>query len=140
MNLTTDSSFRFSALLKLNNTIKINIHNDLNQDLFPSVAEMAINSRVFSNYAETVRSCKVLMEDICKNINGSLPDKKFMVGAEVNPEVSKLTSISDEWLENEVSRFWVYDNTTEGKELEINAVCRGSIFVVDTPPVSHTVH
>ena len=127
-----DSHFQYNALLKNEQDIKME-----GLDLFPGLNEISFNSRVFPNYAECVKSCKGIMEDVTFRINERLGEPKFKVGAEVNPIHTGTPTLSKNWSDTEVARFWVYNKSMEGTGANIPAVCRGSIFVIPkiTPPV-----
>lgn len=120
-----NSHFKYTALLKCDQSIKCE-----GLELFPGLNEISFNSRMFTTYAECVKSCKGMMTDMSIDINSSIEEQKFKVGAEVNPLVSGTASISREWLDQEVARFWVYDKAMEGNGGKIDAVCKGSIFAI----------
>lgn len=120
-----NSHFKYNALLKREASIKCE-----GLELFPGLNEISFNSRTFTTYAECVKSCKGMMTDMSIDINSSINEHKFKVGAEVNPIVSGTASLSREWLDQEVARFWVYDKTMEGNGGKIDAVCKGSIFAI----------
>lgn len=124
MNLK-ESNFRYSSVLKRDQEVKIEA-----LELFPNMNEISFQSRVFQQYAECVKSCKGLMEDMTRGINISLEHPKFKVGAEVNPEHTGNPTLSKEWLDDEVARFWVYDKGQEGNGKSINAICKASIFAI----------
>ena len=69
-----------------------------------------------------------LLQDIVSTMNTG--DRVFKVGAEVNPMFSGQPSISKDWVEGEVSRFWVYDKAQEGVGMKIEGVARTSVFAV----------
>jgi hypothetical protein len=122
MNLPT-SNFVYSATIKNEQDISFD-----GLELFPNLNEISFQSRVFQSYGECVRSCKGLLEDITKDINGST--NKFKVGAEVNPIHSGTPSLSKDWMDGEVSRFWIYQSSMEGSG-GILAIGRGSIVAVE---------
>jgi hypothetical protein len=119
-----ESHFRYNAVIKNEQDISFE-----GLSLFPGLSEISFQSRIFPNYAECVKSCKGLMEDMTRDINSNLQDKKFKVGAEVNPVHSGNPTMSKDWGSAEVARFWVYDKAMEGTGA-IAAVCRGSIFAI----------
>lgn len=131
----TQSHFQYTALLKREQSIKCE-----GLELFPGMNEISFGSRVFNSYAECVKSCKGMMTDMSIDINTSINEQKFKVGAEVNPEVSGAPTLSREWGDQEVARFWVYDKSMEGTGGKIDAVCKGSIYAIPKLPVSHTVN
>lgn len=120
-----NSHFKYNALFKCEQSIKCE-----GLELFPGLNEISFNSRTFTTYAECVKSCKGMMTDMSIDINSSIHEHKFKVGAEVNPIVSGNTTLSREWLDQEVARFWVYDKAMEGTGGKIDAVCKGSIFAI----------
>lgn len=124
MNLK-DAHFRFNAVVKNEQNVKFE-----GLELFPGLQEISFQSRIFNNYAECVKSCKGLMEDVSRDMNSSIEDKKFKVGAEVNPKHTGTQTLSKDWDETEVARFWVYDRGMEGNGGAIAAICRGSIFAI----------
>lgn len=126
MNLK-NSHFKYTATLKNEQDISFE-----GLELFPGLSEISFQSREFQNYAECVKSCKGLMEDMTKDVNAHLEEQKFKVGAEVNPRHTGTQTLSKDWDDFEVARFWVYDKSMEGSGLNIAAICRGSIFAV--PP------
>lgn len=126
-----NSHFKYTALLKHEQSIKCE-----GLELFPNLNEISFNSRTFTTYAECVKSCKGMMTDMSIDINSSIEEQKFKVGAEVNPLVSGTATLSREWLDQEVARFWVYDKAMEGNGGKIDAVCKGSIFAI--PKVGHS--
>lgn len=134
MNLK-ESSFRYNSVLKIEQDIQIDAF-----ELFPALQEISFQSRVFTQYAECVKSCKGLMEDMTKGINISLEAPKFKVGAEVNPEHTGNQTLSKDWGSDEVARFWVYDKAMEGNGKAINAICKASIFAIPKEAASHTVN
>lgn len=99
--------------------------------IFPGLDELTLRSRIFPNYAESVTSCKKLLTDVTANINEGFAEPKFKLGIEVHPAVSGQKTISKDWGDDEVSRFWVYDKGMEGQSRNISALCRGSIFAID---------
>jgi hypothetical protein len=134
MNLK-ESSFRYSSVLKIEQDIQLEAF-----ELFPALHEISFQSRVFTQYAECVKSCKGLMEDMTKGINISLEAPKFKVGAEVNPEHTGNQTLSKDWGPDEVARFWVYDKAMEGNGKAINAICKASIFAIPKEVSPHTVN
>lgn len=122
MNLPT-SNFIYTATIKNGQNISFEA-----LELFPGLSEISFQSRVFETYGECVRSCKGLLEDVTRDINGSTD--KFKVGAEVNPIHSGTTSLSKDWADGEVSRFWIYDRSMEGSK-GILALGRGSITAIE---------
>lgn len=134
MNLK-ESSFRYSSVLKIEQDVQLEAF-----ELFPALQEISFQSRVFTQYAECVKSCKGLMEDMTKGINTSLEAPKFKVGAEVNPEHTGNQTLSKDWGHDEVARFWVYDKAMEGNGKAINAICKASIFAIPKEVSSHTVN
>lgn len=124
MNLK-ESHFRYNSILKREKQFELEA-----LELFPGLNEISFQSRIFEQYAECVKSCKGLMEDLSKGINNSLEAPKFKVGAEVNPEHTGNQTLSKDWGPNEVARFWVYDKAMEGAGTGINAICKASIFAL----------
>lgn len=124
MNLK-ESSFRYNSVLKIEQDIEIEA-----LELFPSMNEISFQSRVFLQYAECVKSCKGLMEDMARGVNTAIEGPKFKVGAEVNPEHTGNQTLSKDWAIDEVARFWVYDKAMEGNGKAINAICKASIFAI----------
>lgn len=121
-----NSHFRFSTLLKYNKDHGI-VFEGLS--LFPGLNEISFQSRTFNQYSECVRSCKGMMEDVVKEINLT-GETKFKVGAEVNPAHTGTQTLSRDWGDTEVARFWVYDKAMEGNGGKIDAVCKGSIIAI----------
>ena len=119
-----DSYFRYNAVIKNEQDISFE-----GLQLFPGLNEISFQSRIFPNYSECVKSCKGLMEDMTRDINSKFEDKRFKVGAEVNPVHSGTPTMSKDWDVAEVARFWVYNKAMEGTG-NIAAVCRGSIFAI----------
>lgn len=119
-----DSHFRYNTILKAGNELKFEALS-----LFPSLCEISFQSRVFLNYAECVKSCKGMLEDVSKEINLGAESPKFKVGAEINPIHTGNSTLSKDWVDAEVARFWIYDRGMEGAG-DISAVCRGSIFAI----------
>ena len=130
-----NSHFRYTALLKREQSIKCE-----GLELFPGLNEISFGSRNFTTYAECVKSCKGMMTDMSIDINTSINEQKFKVGAEVNLLVSGTPTISREWLDQEVARFWVYDKSMEGNGGRIDAVCKGSIFAIPKTEATHTLN
>ena len=122
MNLK-DSHFSYTALLKNEQDIDFEALT-----LFPGLNEISFQSRTFPTYSDCVKSCKGLMEDMSREVNASIKEQRFKVGAEVNPAHSGAPTLSKDWSETEVARFWVYNRTMEGTGGAIAAICRGSIF------------
>lgn len=127
-----DSHFRYSTVLKNDQEISFEALS-----LFPGLNEVSFQSRTFQNYSECVKSCKGMMEDMTRDINSSLEEPKFKVGAEVNPIHTGTQTLSKDWGNFEVARFWVYNKAMEGNGAAINAICRGSIFAI--PKVDSSV-
>jgi hypothetical protein len=119
-----ESHFRYNALLKQEQGIKFD-----GLELFPGLDEISFGSRSFTNYTECVKSCKGMISDIVEDINRLAGEPKFKLGAEVNPVHGNAPSISKNWEEGEVARFWIYDKTMEGTG-QIGAVCKSSIFAI----------
>lgn len=130
-----DSAFRFSVLLKNDQDIGLEA-----LELFPHMAEINFNSRIFPGYAECIRSCKSLLEDMSTSINEVEGKQRFKVGAEVNPLHSGTPTMSQDWLDDEIARFWVYDKTMEGTGERIDAICKGSVFSIAKEVSSETFH
>lgn len=120
-----DSHFHYNALLKNEQGIKFE-----GLDLFPGLNEINFQSRTFQNYAECVKSCKGLMEDMTSRINIGIGESKYKVGAEVNPVHTGTQTLSKNWADSEVARFWVYDKKLDRNGSNIEAVCKGAIFAV----------
>ena len=120
-----DSHFHYNALLKNEPSLKFE-----GLELFPGLNEINFQSRVFPNYAECVKSCKGIMEDMTKRINIGAGEQKYKVGAEVNPIHTGTETLSKNWGDSEVARFWVYEKSLEGKGANIAAICKSAIFVV----------
>lgn len=102
-------------------------------DLFPNAQEVSLTSRVFIDYAECVTSAKKLLDEYVTTVNNS-SSVKMKVGVEMNPAISGKQTISKDWGEVEVARFWVYDKSLEGEGNKIDAVAKTSIFAVDRTP------
>jgi hypothetical protein len=119
-----ESHFSYHAVLKREQDIRFE-----GLTLFPAMNEISFQSKIFHGYAECVKSCKGMMEDISFEINLGQQEPKFKVGSEVNPEHSGTTTISTDWAEDEVARFWVYDRSMEGNG-KIHAIARGSVSAV----------
>ena len=47
------------------------------------------------------------MNDLAAGSSGA--KKRFAIGVETNPEISGLASISGEWDEKDVMKWWIYD-------------------------------
>ena len=124
MNLS-DSSFKYSVVIKNAQDVAFE-----GLQLFPGLNEISFASRTFSNYAECIKSCKTLMEDVTKDLNAHLAESKFKVGAEVNPIHTGIETLSKDWAEFEVARFWVFDRSMEGSGGKIDAIGKGSVMVV----------
>jgi len=124
------SNFQYNAVLKRETE---DFQSDL-LELFPNVSEISFQSRNFVQYGDAVKSCKKLMEDMVKGLNDSAEAKKYKVGAEVNPEHTGTSTLSKDWAENEVARFWVYDKAMEGSGKQIVAVCKSSIYAIPAEP------
>lgn len=120
------SEFNYTVVLKKEQGITSEAFEQ-----FPSMSEISFKSRSFNTYAECVKSCKTLMENVAAGITEAMGDQTFKVGAEVNPLVSGTQTISTDWNESEVARFWIYNKTMEGQK--IDAIGRGSLFATDRP-------
>jgi hypothetical protein len=122
----TNSTFNYVTTISATTDKLVDAH-----ELFPSMKEVAITSREFATYAECMRSSRGMMEDLAIALNGSTASDSFKVGAEVNPIISGTPTISKDWGDDEVSRFWVYDRTMEGSA-RIAAVGCSKIFAFGT--------
>lgn len=96
---------------------------------FPSAAEISFTSKVFNDYATCIRSCKCLIEDMARDFNNQELNHRFKIGTEVNPKWSGIATVSTEWEDLEVAKFWVYVPPGQS-ETVISAVCRSQIFAV----------
>lgn len=122
MNLA-DSEFKYSVVLRVLPDAKLEL-----TELLPHAQEVSLSSRTFINYNECVTSCKGLLQDIVATMNDG--DRVFKVGAEVNPIFSGQPTLSKDWFESEVARFWIYDKAQEGAGAKIDGIARTSIFAV----------
>lgn len=120
-----NSHFAFTAILKQEQDISFE-----GLQVFPGLSEISFRSRIFSSYAECVKSCKSLLDDVSADVNRHEPNPKYKVGAEVNPIHTGTQTLSKDWGETEVARFWVYDKNMEGNNSKIAAICKGSVMVV----------
>ncbi len=132
MNLQ-NSNFEFSAILKQEQNNSFDCLS-----VFPSLSEISFKSRQFSNYPECVKSCKTLLTDVSADANRHEEEEKYKVGAEVNPLHTGNETLSKDWGETEVARFWVYDKNMEGSTSKISAICKGSIVAVEKDRSSFT--
>ena len=120
-----NSHFKYSTVLKNDTDLKFDA-----LELFPNLSEISFESRSFSSYAECIRSCKGMMEDLSSAINLGAQESKFKVGAEVNPKHSGTASISKDWGEAEIARFWIYEKSMESSPMKI-AVGRSSVQAIE---------
>lgn len=123
-----DSHFKYSATIKNDQNIEISALS-----LFPKMHEISLQSRTFQTYSEAVKSCKGLMEDLMRDINLGFKEDRFKVAAEVNPKYSGTQTLSKDWDDVEVARFWVYNKAMEGKG-QISAVGKSSIVGIPKLP------
>jgi hypothetical protein len=130
-----NSYFRFNSVLKREEDIKFEA-----LEIFPTLNEISFQSRVFPQYADCVKSCKGMMEDMAKGINLGIELPKYKVGAEVNPVHTGNQTLSKDWGDSEVARFWIYDKAMEGNGKSINAVCKASIFAIPKEVSSQSVN
>jgi hypothetical protein len=130
-----NSYFRFNSVLKREEEIKFEA-----LEIFPGLNEISFQSRVFPQYSDCVKSCKGMMEDMAKGINLGVEAPKYKVGAEVNPVHTGNQTLSKDWGDSEVARFWIYDKAMEGNGKSINAVCKASIFAIPKEVSSQSVN
>lgn len=126
MRNVQNSDFVYSVVIKNDQAVTYDA-----LEVFPSLDELTLHSRKFQSYADTLSSCRRLLEDITANINHHVGAQTFRLAAEVNPEISGQDTLSTDWGEDEVSRVWVFDRGMEGQNQKIEAICRGSIFAVE---------
>ena len=133
MDLTT-ANFCYSTILKLEKGLIMEAH-----EVFPGLHEISLSSRSFPNYTECVSSCMGLMEGMSKDLNEKVKLDRFKVGAEVNPAHTGTATMSKDWEDFEVARFWLYDKSMEGAG-NIKAIGRCSVY--STPKVQNlaTLH
>lgn len=124
MNLK-EASFKFCTVLNFGEKL-IELESFR---MFPSMKKITLSSRRFNQYSECVLSCKKQIEDMAAALNKA-EGQIFKIGAEVNPIHTGSETLSKDWLENEVSRFWIYEKSMEGNGSSIVAIGKASIFAV----------
>lgn len=133
MNIDLDNSnFAYTATIKLGELPKCKAQAD-----FPGVADLAINSRNFSNYFDCATSVKNYMDEVVKTINLDMVDEnQFMVLTEVNPEYSGFDTKSKDWSSAELARLWMFDHKHE-EDKSIQAVALARVFMIPREPAKH---
>lgn len=131
----TDANFAYHATLKLKElpTCKA-------QTAFPGVTDLAVNSRMFTNYIECVSSVKQLMDDVVKDVNQKTKrGHKYTVTSEVNPAHSGVETRSKDWAADEVARLWIFEKK-QMKEQNIYAVGQARIFAMGKIQPSYSLN
>ena len=119
----TNATYNFVTTISSSKTTR------LDGQLFPSMREISITSRDFDSYAECTRSSRGMLEDLLRLMDASC--ETFKIGAEVNPIISGTQTLSKDWAEDEVSRFWLYDKSMEGTGAIVAVSC-SKIFTTGT--------
>jgi len=135
MNIDLDhSNFAYTATIKLSELPKCKTQED-----FPGVADLAVNSRNFSNYFDCTNSVKNYMDEVVKTINLDMAnDHQFMIQTEVNPEYSGVDTKSKDWSTSELARLWVFE-ADQAEDKMIMAVGQARVFMIPREP-SNNLH
>lgn len=115
------ANFRYTFISKseLNRRFEI-------AELFPNISEMSLVSKLFSDYTQCAVSCKGLLEDVMSAFSSE--GTQYKLASETNPKFSGQPTVSVDWDEHELARFWVFDKAQEKKGAKISAVARASIL------------
>lgn len=124
-----NSEFAYSVTIKLNELPPCELQED-----FPGTADLAVNSRNFSNYFDCSNSVRKFMDEIVENINDGRPEEEhFMVTAEVNPIYSGVDTKSKDWLMGELARLWMFEKRQEDSNT-IQAAGQARVFMTAREP------
>ena len=70
------------------------------------INSMMISSRRFKNLQNAAKSCDVMMSAWVKKFN-EISDTEYTLVVEINPELSRHETYSNDWQENELSKLWI---------------------------------
>ena len=123
------SDFAYTATIKLDNIPACKAHAD-----FPGVADLAVNSRNFTNYFDCSNSVKNFMTGVVSSINEDLAEEdQFGITIEVNPVYSGVDTKSKDWGTGELARLWMFENR-QAEENTIAAVGQARVFMMSRGP------
>lgn len=104
MQLTTPTKYRYATNLKLSQIGETPVNM-----FFPSVEDMVMSSREFSDFEEAVSSANEFVAELTLNINVCAGVGKYKMISEINPTFSGKETISKDWAPDEVAKLWIID-------------------------------
>lgn len=106
--MLNDTSARFSYRVLIQNTEHTSFGLD---NFFRDFAEIAFYSQPML-FNDCVSSCRALLARMNNLANGSSKSGAvFAIGVETHPSISGINSISGEWDQNDVMKWWIYDTS-----------------------------
>ncbi len=101
--------YRYAMNVKLNQIQG----QTLVSSVFPSVEDVAFNSRDFEKFEEAVESTNALVAELTKSLNVAVKLDQYVSMSELNPKLTGKETLSKDWALNEMAKVWIIDQIAQ---------------------------